>query len=206
MLTLKSILAKSTKWLWLVLTPLGVWGAFAFAAVDAALIPMPLDAVIAAYVYKDPHRFLIYVALASAGSAIGSLLIYAIGYAGGEVFLRKKLSPERFEKIHASFDRHEFWTVMFPAMLPPPTPFKAIVLAAAAFEMRLSRFLLAIFAGRFLRFLLLAILTIKFGPQFVQLAGAVFSRHLTLILVMVSSLALIAWLLSRRQKQADASS
>ena len=77
------------------------------------------------------------------------------------------LSPERFEKIHASFDHHEFWALMFPAMLPPPTPFKIVVLAAAAFEMNFGHFLLAIFAGRFVRFLIEALLTLWFGPQIV---------------------------------------
>ena len=49
---------------------------------------------------------------------------------------------------------------MFPAMLPPPTPFKLFVLAAAVSEMQFSHFLLAIFAGRFVRFLVLSILTL----------------------------------------------
>ena len=98
----------------------------AFAAVDGSFLGMPLDAIFVGYVYNDRARFLLYVFLASAGGALGSTVIYAIGYAGGEVLLRKRLSPERFEKIHASFDQHEFWALMFPAMLPPPTPFKML--------------------------------------------------------------------------------
>ena len=50
---------------------------------------------------------------------------------------------------------------MFPAMLPPPTPFKLFALAAAVSEMKFTHFLLAIFAGRFVRFLVLAILTLR---------------------------------------------
>ena len=42
---------------------------------------------------------------------------------------------------------------MFPAMLPPPTPFKLFVLAAAVSEMSFVHFLLAIFCGRVVRFL-----------------------------------------------------
>jgi hypothetical protein len=70
---------------------------------------------------------------------------------------------------------HEFWALMFPAMLPPPAPFKIVVLAAAAFEMNFGHFLLAIFAGRFVRFLIEALLTLWFGPQIVTLMGN-FSR------------------------------
>jgi membrane protein YqaA with SNARE-associated domain len=191
--TIKSILTRYSKWLWAVLAPLGAWGVFVIAAVDAAFVGLPMDAVVAGYVYKNPSKFFLYVVLAAAGSAIGSVVLYMIGYTGGEMLLRKRLSPERFGRIHASFEKHEFWALMFPAMLPPPTPFKLFVLAAAAFEMRFSHFLAAIFAGRFLRFLVLALLTLKFGPQFVEVTGNLFRHHFKLVLLGVGVGALI-WL------------
>jgi membrane protein YqaA with SNARE-associated domain len=159
---------------------------------------LPMDPIVASYIYKDPPRLLIYVLLAALGSAAGSLVIYAIGYAGGEVLLRKRLSPARFQKIHASFEKHEFLALMFPAMLPPPTPFKAVVLAAAAFEMSLWRFLLAIFAGRFLRFLILGLLTLKFGPTVVELGGHAVAHHFKWVLLAIA-VGLLAWLILRRR-------
>ncbi len=187
-------------WIKHVLAPLGPWGMLAFAAVDGSFLGMPLDAIFVGYVYNDRARFLLYVFLASAGGALGSIVIYAIGYAGGEVLLRKRLSPEKFEKIHASFEKHEFWALMFPAMLPPPTPFKIVVLAAAAFEMNFGHFLLAIFAGRFARFLIEALLTLWFGPEVVSLTGSLFKHHFVGILVGVG-VALVAWLVWRRKRQ-----
>ncbi len=187
------------------LAPLGPWGVFAIAAVDGSLFGMPVDAVVAGYVYHDRSRFLLYVLLASAGSAMGSLVIYGIGYFGGETVLRKRIPPERFAKIHASFERHEFWALMFPAMLPPPTPFKMFVLAASAFEMRLTHFLAAVFAGRFVRFLVLALLTIQFGPQFVQFVSDSLHQRsswvwLGVILILVTLL-ILWWKKSRQASQ-----
>ena len=196
--TIKHIISAYGKWIWGVLAPLGAWGVFAIAAVDAAFMGLPMDAIVASYIYKDPHRFLVYVLLAAAGSAAGSIVIYVIGYTGGEVLLRKRLSPARFQKIHASFERHEFLALMFPAMLPPPTPFKAVVLAAAAFEMSLSRFLLAIFAGRFLRFLILGYLTLRFGPQVVEIGGRVIAHDFKWVLLALAGGALV-WLIWRRR-------
>ncbi len=187
-------------WIKHVLPPLGPWGMLAFAAVDGSFLGMPLDPIFVGYVYHDRSRFLLYVLLGSAGSALGSIVLYVIGYTGGEVLLRKRLSPERFEEIHESFDRHEFWALMFPAMLPPPTPFKILVLAAAAFEMNFAHFLLAIFAGRFVRFLIEALLTLWFGPQIVTLAGNLFAHHFVGILVGVGAL-VVAWLIWRRAKR-----
>ena len=176
---------------------------FAFAAVDGSFMGLPLDAIFVGYVYNDRSRFLMYVLLASAGSALGSIVLYVIGYTGGEVLLRKRLSAERFEKIHASFEHHEFWALMFPAMLPPPAPFKIVVLAAAAFEMNFWHFLLAIFAGRFVRFLIEALLTLWFGPQIVTLTGSLFAHHFLWILLAVGAL-VAGWFFWRRAKRGRA--
>jgi membrane protein YqaA with SNARE-associated domain len=204
--TVKKILTRYTTWIWKVLAPLGPWGVFAIAAVDGSLVGMPIDAVVAGYVYNDRRHFLFYVLMASAGSALGSLVIYAIGYFGGETVLRKRISEERFNKIHASFERHEFWAVMFPAMLPPPTPFKLFVLAASAFEMRFTHFLAAVFAGRFVRFLVLAILTIEFGPQVVHLVGNLVKQHawwVVLTLVVTIALGVLVWWKRRQPSQGN---
>jgi membrane protein YqaA with SNARE-associated domain len=200
---IKHFLHVYSDWIKHVLAPLGPWGMLAFAAVDGSFMGMPLDPIFVGYVYNDRSRFLLYVLLGSVGSALGSIVIYVIGYAGGEVLLRKRLSPERFEKIHESFERHEFWALMFPSMLPPPTPFKAVVLAAAAFEMNFAHFLLAIFLGRFVRFLIEALLTLWFGPQIVTLTGSLFAHHFVAILVGAGAL-LAGWLIWRRAKRGRA--
>ncbi len=197
---IKHFVRAYSEWIKHVLAPLGPWGMLAFAAIDGSFLGMPLEAIFVGYVYNDRARFLLYVFLASAGGALGSIVIYAIGYAGGEVLLRKRLPPEKFEKIHASFEKHEFWALMFPAMLPPPTPFKIVVLAAAGFEMNFAHFLLAIFAGRFVRFLIEALLTLWFGPGIVSITGNLFAHHFAGILVGVG-VALVAWLVWRRSRQ-----
>src|SRR6266700_6602284 len=105
---LEHILSRYTAFLWAILQPLGAWGVFAVAALDGAAVGLPMDVVVGGYVAQNHHRLLLYVLMAATGSALGSLVIYAIGYAGGEEFLRKRVSPERFEKMHAAFDKHPF--------------------------------------------------------------------------------------------------
>ena len=201
MKTIGHILARYTAWVFQLLGPLGIWGPFVVAFADSALLGMPVDAVVAAYVYRDRSHFLLYVVLASLGSAVGSIPLYVIGYLGGEKVLRKRISEERFQKIHASFERHEFWALMFPGMLPPPTPFKAFVLGAAVFEMRFGHFLAAIFAGRFVRFMALSVLTLWFGPQIVDLAGKVFRQHFYWVLAVLVG-GVVLWLLLRQRGKA----
>jgi membrane protein YqaA with SNARE-associated domain len=197
--TIGHILARYKTWILHLLAPLGMWGVFAIAFADSALLGMPVDAVVAFYVYQDHRRLLFYVVMASLGSALGSVPLYIIGYLGGEKVLRKRISEERFQSIHRSFEQHEFWALMFPGMLPPPTPFKIFVLGAAVFEMRFRDFLAAIFAGRFVRFLVLSLLTVWFGQQIVGIIGALVRRHLWLLLAAIAGGVLI-WLLMRRSR------
>lgn len=199
MKTIQHILARYTAFLWAILQPLGAWGVFAVAALDGAAVGLPMDVVVGGYVAQNHARLLLYVLMAATGSALGSLVIYAIGYKGGEELLRKRVSPERFEKLHEAFDKHPFWSLMFPAMLPPPTPFKLFALGAAVAEMSIGHFLLAIFLGRTLRFLVLGILVVEFGPGVVHTVRTFFSHHFYWVLIAVM-VALGAWLAVRRGK------
>jgi membrane protein YqaA with SNARE-associated domain len=198
--TVGHILARYTAWIWLLLQHLGVWGVFVIAFADSALLGMPVDAIVAAYVFKDRRHLLFYVIMASLGSALGSIPLYLIGYASGENILRKRISEERFQRIHASFEHHEFWALMFPGMLPPPTPFKIFVLAAAVFEMRFRDFFAAVFAGRFVRFLVLSLLVLYFGPEIVGFLGSAIRQHLSWLLGAIAG-GLLVWLLMRRSRK-----
>src|SRR5579864_3283566 len=178
---------------------LGIWGPFVIAFADSALLGMPVDFIVATYVYQDRKRLLLYITMAALGSALGSIPLYMVGYLGGEKVLRKRISEERFLKIHASFERHEFWALMFPGMLPPPTPFKIFVLGAAVFEMKFRDFLIAIFAGRFVRFLVLSVLVLWFGPEIVGLFGGAFKRHWIWVLTLLAG-GLCFWLRSEERR------
>src|SRR5215468_10912566 len=197
--TIKHILARYTAFLWGIVHPWGIWGVFAIAALDGAAFGLPIDVVVAAFVSQNHARWLLYVFMAAIGSALGSLVVYGIGYAGGEELLRKRVSVERFQKLHDAFDKHPFWSLMFPAMLPPPTPFKLFALAAAVAEMSIWHFVLAIFLGRALRFAALAILVIEFGPQIVDTARIFFAQHYYWLLVL--AIALLTWFLLRRARK-----
>lgn len=61
--------------------------------------------------------------------------------------------------------------MMIPSMLPPPTPWKAFVFAAGVFEMRVAPFMLAVFCGRVIRWMILSALVLKLGPGAVDLVA-----------------------------------
>lgn len=160
---------------------------FAIAAIDGSSIGLPVDAVVGGYVWADRARLLLYVFMAAAGSTLGSIVVYVVGYKGGEELLRKRISAQRFEKIHAAFEKHPLWSLMFPAMMPPPFPFKVFALAAAVSEMKFSHYLAAIFSGRFLRFLIFSLLVVEFGPDVIRVLAVAFREHIYWVLLVAGA-------------------
>lgn len=169
----------------------GILGVGAIAVLDSSSIPVPMDAILALYVWNDKAHFWVYCLMAAAGSAVGGLLPYWLGRAGGELFLLKRVNRAKFEQMRDRFQRQEFLAVMIPSMMPPPAPWKMFIFASGVFKMRLPGFLAAVFVGRMLRWLALSLLVLKLGPGAVDLVA----RHAVPTVLVVGALAVIgfAW-------------
>ena len=185
------------------LAKFGIWGMGALALLDSSTVPVPMDALLAYSIWNDKGHFWLYCLLASIGSALGGLLPYGLGRAGGELFLLKHVNRERFERMRTRFERQEFLAMMIPSMMPPPTPWKAFVFAAGVFEMRVLPFMLAVFCGRMVRWLVLSLLVLKLGPGAVD----VVAHHALPVIASVGILALagFAWWWIRKGRRASAS-
>jgi membrane protein YqaA with SNARE-associated domain len=171
------------------LAKLGFWGVAAIALLDSSTIPVPMDAILAVYVWNNKGHFWLYCIMAAIGSSIGGLLPYGLGRAGGELFLLKRVDRARFDRMRIRFERQEFLAVMIPSMLPPPAPWKVFIFAAGVFEMRVLPFMLAVFAGRMVRWLILSALVLKLGPDAVGLV----EHHALTAVAVVGGLAVIGF-------------
>jgi membrane protein YqaA with SNARE-associated domain len=196
------------KWNLLILpalAKLGFWGVGLVALIDSSSLPVPMDLILAGYVWSDKGHFWIYCLMAATGSAIGGLLPYGLGRAGGELFLLKRVNRERFESMRTRFERQEFLAVLVPSMLPPPTPWKAFVFAAGVFEMRVMPFMLAVFLGRLVRWLVLSLLVLKLGPSAVSVMTDLVKDHLVAFLsaVVLIFAAIGVWAVVRRRKKTE---
>jgi membrane protein YqaA with SNARE-associated domain len=187
------------------LAPLGgPWAILIIATLDAAAFGIPMDPLVAYYVHRDPSRFFLYTVLAAAGSAIGSLVPYIIGYKGGEALLIKRIGEAQFRRIHGLSEKYGDLALIVPAMLPPPTPFKLFVFSAGVAEMSWPHFMVAIFAGRVARFFILSALTIQFGPQIVDLTTRMVKQHLPLTLAVLVAIGVLIWLVVKRKSRTKA--
>ena len=75
--------------------------------------------------------------------------------------------------------------IMIPAMMPPPMPIKLFEFAAGVFEMKPLLFSLAIFCGKFIQFLVCALITVFYGPEIAHTARRAVHEHLGIVLGVV---------------------
>ncbi len=192
-------LVKANAWLLAVLKPLGALGLLIIAIIDASSIPMPLDAIVVEYVVHEHTRFLLYCFTAALGAAIGSLLPYYLGRAGGELFLLKRINRARYEKLRDRFEKQEFLAIMIPAMMPPPFPVKIFEFAAGVFEMKPLWFFSALLLGKFIRFVIVSLIIMIYGPAIfhTMIRTLHFHQELTLIVIGILAVILVAYVLRK---------
>jgi membrane protein YqaA with SNARE-associated domain len=148
------------------LVPFGVFGLFAIALLDSALIPLPggPDAVMLLLSTQNPARMPLYALGATAGSVLGCVILYYISRRAGRRAL-DKFPPQKQARVKELVDRYDVLSVLVASVLPPPFPFKLFVITAGVFRLSLVRFAAAVAVGRAFRFFLEGYLAVRYGEQ-----------------------------------------
>ena len=179
---------------------LGGPGLFAIAALDSSFLSLPQinDLLVVAMVLEKPALMPYYAAMATLGSVVGCFVIYVLANKGGEAVLRRRLSSGRIDHALALYRRYGLLTLMVPALLPPPAPFKLFVLGAGLAGVRPVKFVLGIAIARGLRYGILGILTIYYGDAALELMrthGPAVGLSLAGLIVVAA----VAWIIWRRR-------
>jgi membrane protein YqaA with SNARE-associated domain len=178
----------------------GALGLFAITLLDSAFIPIPggPDAAMIILSATNPSRMIAYALVATIGSTIGCTILYLIARRAGVAAL-SRVNAERRERIENLLGRYDMLAVMLPAVLPPPFPFKPFVLSAGVFKLKLPRFVVAIFIGRAVRFLIEGWLAIRFGTEALPLI----KQHGLKVLLIVGGLLLMFFMANyfKRKRQ-----
>jgi len=200
-------MARFLRWVQQLAVALGAPGLFLIGLLDSSFLSFPevADVLIIVLVMEHPQRMLLYAGMATLGSVAGSYILYWLARRGGEAFLRKRVSGKYAAYAISVFDKYGFWAVAIPSILPPPMPFKIFVLAAGAAGMRPGPFLVAISAGRGVRYFGEAALALWYGRRALDFMD---EHVLGISVVLIGAAALFGglWMLwSRRAGKIDAS-
>lgn len=144
---------------------LGAPGLFLLAFLDSSFVPIPegVDILIIVLSVRQPERMVLYATLATLGSMAGCYVLYALARRGGEALLRRRFKPQTVDRTIARFQKYGLLAVAIPAILPAPTPFKLVVLAAGVARVRPLDFLLAVAIGRGVRYFGKGLLAVWYG-------------------------------------------
>lgn len=166
---MKSVVHFATKWLTRLseyLITFGAFGLFAVALLDSTFVPLPssCDALMILLSTTYPRWMLLYAFMATAGSALGCLILYLISRRAGARALNR-FSEIKQRRVKSWIERYDMFAVLAATLLPPPFPFKVFVVSAGVFRFSLVRFMLAIIVGRAFRFLLEGYFAVRYGAQ-----------------------------------------
>ncbi|MFQ5773966.1 MAG: YqaA family protein [Kiloniellaceae bacterium] len=172
-----------------------LWALAVVAFVESSVFPIPPDVLILPMVLAARERALQVAVVATAASALGGLLGYAIGAglfeAVGRPLLEFYGQTQSFEAFQAKYNEWGAWIVAGAGFTP--FPYKVITIASGVVHLDLTVFILATLASRGARFFLEAGLLWWFGPpirEFIE-------KHLPLLTALFFVLLLAGFLAAR---------
>jgi membrane protein YqaA with SNARE-associated domain len=203
-----AILANSKN---LVHGPLGIFlrhgaaGLLALGIADSSFLILPFgnDLLLLTLIARNHSRAWEYVPIAAAGSVIGIFLLDLLTRKEGEAGLEKMMSRKRFDDWKKKINERAAYTVMLGCLAPPPFPFRAVIVAASAFQYPRHKLLGVAFVSRFVRFSIVAALAIVFGRQVLSVAEspAAFWAMIGFIVLcaMGTAYSVVRWIRQRRK-------
>ena len=196
---LKQIILNIQQFFLELTDPLGGWALLLIAFFDSSFLSLPevSDILIISLSIKNPELMFYYCAMTTIGSVLGCLALFYVGHRGGTVLLKKKYAARHLKTIVSWHQRFEFLTIMIPAILPPPTPFKIFVISAGVLKMNPKKFILSVALGRSIRYFLEGYLAVQYGEKVLNHLKENYLNFSWIILIL-AIVALLTFLLYRK--------
>ncbi|TAN60891.1 DedA family protein [bacterium] len=139
-------------------TPKAPYALFGIAFIESSFFPIPPDVLLIAIVVADRKSWFRSAFICTAGSVLGALLGYTIGWslyaAVGKFIVDTYHLQDVMELVGRKYQENAFMTVFTAAFTP--IPYKVITIAAGLFKVSLFTLVIASIIGRAGRFFLVA--------------------------------------------------
>jgi membrane protein YqaA with SNARE-associated domain len=138
---------------------------FWVAFIESSVFPIPPDVMLIPMILAQRAKAFLYATICLAGSVLGGVAGYAIGYylfdLIGEPVLKVYGYGEKYQQTADLFNEWGPWILIAKGWTP--FPYKVLTIAAGAFKMSIVPFILASIVARAMRFYLVAALLYWFG-------------------------------------------
>ena len=143
------------------------WALFAIAFVESSFFPIPPDVLLLALCVGAPKKSFRFALICSAGSVLGGMFGYLIGYAAWHsvkgLFIPYVFSQALFDKVQVLYQGNAFLAVLTAAFTP--IPYKVFTVAAGVFDVNFWTLVSASIVGRSARFFMVGGTIFFFGAQ-----------------------------------------
>jgi len=158
---------SAQKWLQRLLeSPHALVILFFMSALEATLIPIPLELVLIPFMILERERIWSIASVALAGCLFGAVCGYYIGYilfdTAGQWFINYLNLQDYYQEFKTTLENDGFIAIFLVGVTP--VPFQTAMLAAGATAFSLPLFLLASGLSRGIRYYGLAVLALWLGP------------------------------------------
>lgn len=145
--------------------PYGTWTLFIIAFVESSFFPIPPDVFLIAMCIAAPTRAFKFAAICAAGSVLGGMLGYGLGFWFMESLGQQIISwyglEHKYLSVQDLYQKYDAWAVGTAGFTP--LPYKLFTITAGAFEINFITFVVASLISRSARFFLVAAFIWKFG-------------------------------------------
>lgn len=173
------------------------WWLFGVAFAESSFFPIPPDVLLAAIlVTRERVRAFFYAGVTTAGSVLGGLFGYAIGYfffqTVGMWLVQTYHLEAQLVTVRTLFIDNAFFAIFVAAFTP--IPYKVFTIAAGLFAINIPVFVIASILGRGGRFFLVAAVMRFFGDHIIRLFYRYFNiASLVLVALCGIVLYLVFW-------------
>jgi membrane protein YqaA with SNARE-associated domain len=164
-------------------SPYAVPALFLLAFAESSFFPLPPDVLLMALTLGDPSLGMYYAAVSTAGSVLGGMFGYGIGWMGGRPILQRFVGEERIQFIHDKFEQYEGWAILVAGFTP--VPYKIFTIGAGTFFVNFRVFVLASLASRAGRFFLVAGTIQWLGPWMKEILEKYFNLFTVLFFILL---------------------
>lgn len=162
---------------------------FAMSFAESSFFPLPPDLLLGPMAAADPKKWFRYAIVCTIASVLGGVAGYAIGYFFREWLLTFEVFQGQLAAFQTAFACWGLLIILAKGLTP--VPYKLITIASGLAAFSLPVFIVASLITRGARFLIVAYLFQRFGPQI----APVMEKRLGLVLLVVAVViaAAIAW-------------
>ncbi len=141
----------------------GAIGLFILSFVEASFFPLPPYLLLIPMTLASPQFGPLYALIGTAGSILGGVFGYAIGFRVGRPILTHLFNPEYSGKVESLFLRYGGWAIAIGGLTP--IPYKIFAIMSGVFQMPIFTFITTSAIARSIHFFSGALLLMFYGPK-----------------------------------------